>query len=52
MKAKQIDVNNVFIKLKLKERIYIKTLDDIRIKKGYILLIRKSLYKLKQAAFE
>ena len=45
-------MNNVFIKLELKEKIYIKILDDIRIKKGYILLIRKSLYRLKQAAFE
>ena len=40
-------MNNVFIKLELKERIYIKALDGIRIKKDYILLIRKSLYGFK-----
>ena len=40
-------MNNVFIKLELKERIYIRVLDGIRIKKGYILLVRKSFYRLK-----
>ena len=39
-------MNNVFTKLELKKRIYIKILDDIRIKKNYLLLIRKSLYRL------
>ena len=39
MEAEQTNVNNVFIKSDLKEKIYIKPPDSIKIKKGFVLLV-------------
>jgi len=50
LKYYQIDVNNVFTKFFLKEKIYIVSLFEINISREQYLHILRSLYNLKQVA--
>lgn len=50
LKYYQIDINNAFIELFLKEKIYIKSSPNVNISFGQVLLIKQSLYGLKQTA--
>ena len=47
MKVEQVNVNNVFIELSLKEEIYMQALFKLRLKTERVLLLRRSLYNLK-----
>ena len=52
MKVEQVNVNNVFIESSLKEEIYMQTSFELRLKTERVLLLRRSLYDLKQFARE
>ena len=49
LKCHQVDVNNAFIESFLKEKIYMKSSSKVDLRFGETLLIRRSLYDLKQA---
>ena len=48
IKVEQVNVNNVFIELSLKEEIYMQALFELKLKTERVLLLRRSLYNLKQ----
>lgn len=50
LECHQVDVNNAFTKSFLKEKIYMKPSSDVDLLSDQVLLIRRSLYGLKQAA--
>jgi hypothetical protein len=50
LECSQFDIKNAFTKAHLKEKIYLTPPKGIEIKKGYILEVLRSLYRLKQAA--
>ena len=52
MKVEQVNVNNVFIESFLKEKIYMQASFELRLKTERVLLLRRSLYDLKQFARE
>ena len=52
IEAEQIDINNTFTESHLKERIYIRPPEGLKIKAKYILRVFKSLYGLKQSAYK
>ena len=45
-------MDNAFTRSSLKEKIYMRVLEGMNVKKGYVLLVLKSLYGLKQGAYE
>ena len=52
IKVEQVNVNNVFIELSLKKEIYMQASFELKLKTERILLLRRSLYNLKQFARE
>ena len=50
LECEQVDISNAFIEAELNEKIYITPPKDIIVPSGMVLLLRKSLYGLKQAA--
>ena len=52
MEADQADVNNAFTKSRLTEKIYMHPPEGIKVPKDRVLLMRKSLYGLKQSAYK
>jgi hypothetical protein len=46
----QFDIKNAFTESRLKEKIYISPPQGVEIKKGFVLQLLYSLYRLKQAA--
>jgi hypothetical protein len=45
-----MDVKNAFTESHLKEKIYLSPLKGVKVRKGYVLRVPQSLYRLKQAA--
>ena len=52
MEAHQIDVNNAFTESALRDTIYMHLPEGLEVPEGQVLLVVKSLYGLKQSAFE
>ena len=52
MEADQADVNNAFTRSGLTEKIYMHPPEGMSVPEGHILLVQKSLYGLKQSAYE
>jgi hypothetical protein len=50
LEYRQYNIKNVFTESFLKEKIYIAVLPGLGVKKGHVLEILRSLYRLKQAA--